>query len=276
MKKEEQMVCLAAHYYQQFDADVRLDVPGEAYGGWKTEPLDLPLERTALVSMHTWQFGPPEEVPGIYRAVEYLTRADAIMKSVYSPIMSAARQAGMPVLHIVSGKSYFRDLPGYAETVKLAGEPPAAPEGAPKDPVVAQLKTFRSQRVFPGEHNQKDIDVAHNAVQFPPEARPLDGEPIAENAHQLNAACRERGVSHLIYIGFAINWCVLMSPGGMMDMSRLGYLCSTIREATTAVENKESARQELCKQIALWRVSIAFGFVFDSNDFIDALKKITP
>ena len=28
-------VRLTAHYYQQFDADFALDVPGEGYGGWK-------------------------------------------------------------------------------------------------------------------------------------------------------------------------------------------------------------------------------------------------
>ena len=63
-----------------------------------------------------------------------------------------------------------------------------------------------------------------------------------------------------------------MSPGGMVDMSRHGLMCSALREAVTAVENRETARQELCKELALWRVSLAFGFVYRVADFIHALR----
>lgn len=275
MGKKQRAIRLQAEIYQQFDADISLDVPGEAYGGWKTIPVELPLERTALVSMHTWSFDPPEKIMGLFHAVEYLGRADRIMGTAYPRLLSAVRKARMPLFHVVGGKSYFRDFPGYKRTVKLAGPAPQASPGAPRDPAVAALNKLRIKHGFPGEHNLKDIDVAHNAVSFPPEARPLDTEPIAENAHQLNAICREHGVSHLVYVGFAINWCILMSPGGMMEMSRLGYLCSTIRECTTAVENKETARRELCKQLALWRVSLAFGLVFGLDNFVAALQKLS-
>jgi hypothetical protein len=78
---------------------------------------------------------------------------------------------------------------------------------------------------------------------------------------------------NLIYAGFAINWCLLMSPGGMLDMSRHGVMCSALRQAVTAVENKETARRELCKEIALWRVALAFGFVFDVADFMAAIRR---
>ena len=64
-----------------------------------------------------------------------------------------------------------------------------------------------------------------------------------------------------------------MSPGGMAEMAhKYGVMCSAIRQATTAVENKESARQEWCKELALWRVALAFGFVFDVDDLVAALK----
>jgi hypothetical protein len=65
-----------------------------------------------------------------------------------------------------------------------------------------------------------------------------------------------------------------MSPGGMVDMARHGCLCSTIREATTAVENRETAREQLEKQQALWRVAVEFGFVFALEDFLSALRDI--
>jgi len=78
-------------------------------------------------------------------------------------------------------------------------------------------------------------------------------------------------VNHLVYAGFAINWCLLMSSGGMVDMTRHGVLCSALRQAVTAVENKESARGEQHKEEALWRVAVGFGFIFDVHDFMTAL-----
>jgi hypothetical protein len=117
-------------------------------------------------------------------------------------------------------------------------------------------------------------------VDFAPEARPLGDEGIAENRYQLLGLCRHHGIDHLIYVGFAVNWCLLLSPGGMAEMSQHGLICSTIRQAVTAVENKETARRELCKQIALWRIALAFGFLFDVDDVIRALsgrsRRMTP
>ena len=34
-----------------------------------------------------------------------------------------------------------------------------------------------------------------------------------------------------------------------------------------------TARGELCKEIGLWRVALAFGFVFDVDDFVGALPR---
>ena len=141
------------------------------------------------------------------------------------------------------------------------------------DPAYQQLQAFRSQHVFVGQHNEADVARGFALLGFPPQARPQGAEGIAENAEQLFALCKAAGVSHLIYVGFAINWCLLMSPGGMLDMSRHGVLCSAFRQAVTAVENRESARAEDHKEEALWRVALAFGFVFDVDDFLQALPQ---
>ena len=133
------------------------------------------------------------------------------------------------------------------------------------------LQRFRAERVFVGTHNRADVDEGFRRLDFPLQAKPVGEEGIAENGHQLAALCRERGINHLIYMGFAINWCVLLSPGGMADMSGRGVMCSAIRQAVTAVENRETAREEICKNLGLWRVSLAFGFVFDVEDVLTIL-----
>jgi len=54
-------------------------------------------------------------------------------------------------------------------------------------------------------------------------------------------------------------------------MGRRGVACSALRQAVTAIENRDTAREELAKEIGLWRVALMFGWVFDVPDFIDAL-----
>lgn len=269
------VIRVPASFYQQFDADFRLDVPGEGYGGWQKEEIEIAPERTALVVMHAWDTGTREEFPGWHRAVEYIPRADAIVRTVFPRLLSAVRRSPLSLFHVVGGGSYYQALPGYRRAVALAGPPPASPEPIEADPVLEKLRRFRAERVFVGKHNEEDVRRGFARLDFPPEARPQGEEGIAECGEQLFALCKEVGVNHLVYVGFAINWCLLLSPGGMAEMSRRGILCSTIRQATTAVENRETARRQLCKELGLWRVALAFGFIFDLDDFLNALEGIS-
>ncbi len=264
---------LSAHYYQQFDADFSLEVPGEGYGGWKQAPIEISAEHTAVALMHAWDTGTRQEYPGWHRAVEYIPRSAEISRTVFPGLLEAVRRSPLPLFHVVGGGDYYRHYPGYKRAVALAGPPPPPLPQAESDPVLEELKAFRRKQVFVGEHNRADVDRGVKRLDFLPEARPLGEEGVAENGEQLFALCREQGVNHLIYAGFAINWCLLLSPGGMADMSRRGVMCSALRQAVTAVENKETARRELCKELGLWRVALAFGFVFDVDALVEALKR---
>lgn len=265
------LVRLPANLYQQFDADFTRDVPGEGYGGWQREEIELDLSHTAFVSMHAWETGTREMYPGWYRAVEYIPRSQEICRTVYPGLLKSIRSAGATLLHVVGGGNYYQSLPGYQRTRELAGSAPPGPEFIPSDPSLQKLHELRAKRVFVGPHNAADVDRGFAKLDFPLEARPLDSESIAEDSHQLFALCKHLGINHLIYFGFAINWCLLMSPGGMLDMSRHGIMCSAIRQATTAVENRDSARTQWAKELGLWRVALAWGFVFDVDDVTTAL-----
>lgn len=266
-------VRLKAHYYQQFDADYTRDVPAEGYGGWKSSDIELAPDHTALVVMHAWEAGTMEQWPGWRRCVEYHPRALRILAEVFPPLLSAVRQSVLPVFHVVGGRDYYSHLPGYRRTVEIAGPSPAQVQVA-KDPVLERLEKFRGEHVFVGARNRPDVDAGWQFLDFAPQARPAPGEGIAEDGHQLAALCRAHGVNHLVYIGFAINWCLLMSPGGMVDLTRYGVMCSTIREAVTAVENGETARDEREKRQALWRTALNSGFVFDLADFTAMVRAL--
>jgi hypothetical protein len=261
---------LKADYYEQFDADYTRDVPGEGYGGWKTVELEISLEHTSLVIMHAWDCGTYEEFPGWWRKVEYIPRANRICRTVFPPLLAAVRASPMTVFHVVGGGNYYKSLPGYRRAVALAGPPAPALPQATSDPLLDRLRQFKTDLQ---KHNDEDTQRGFARVDFAAEARPRGSEGVAEDAPQLFALCRERGVNHLIYIGFAVNWCLLLSPGGMADMAKYGLMCSTVKQAVTAVENRETARRELGKQLALWRVALAFGYVFDADDLVRALQQ---
>jgi nicotinamidase-related amidase len=265
---------IRAWIYQQFDADHSLAVPGSAYGGWHQHEATVDLSRLALVSMHAWQADPPDVYPGWDHAVEYRPRSAAIARDVYPPLLRAVRGAGIPVFHVGGGaRDYYKDLPGHQRAVDLAGPPPQAGPGAVDDPSAAGIRELRRRHGFPGVHNEPDIQAGFAQLDFPAEARPIGDEGVAEDGHQLNALCRDAEVAHLVYVGFAINWCLLMSPGSMWEMAGRGYTCSAIREGVTAVENRESAATEGHKEEGLWRVSLATGLVFDLADFTDAVGR---
>lgn len=265
---------LPASYYQQFDADTSREVPGEGYGGWQKSEIELAPDHTALVVMHAWDCGEPEQWPGWRRAVEYYPRALKIAEEVFPDLFAAVRTSPLRIFHVVGGHDYYRSMPGYQKTLEIAGP---SPEFKPitKGPVYERMQTFRGDHVFVGAHNQADCKAGLQELTFLPSAQPQENELIAEDSHQLAALCRHHGINHLVYTGFAINWCLLMSPGGMVEMDRYGIMCSTIREAVTAVENAETAREEREKQQALWRVALAFGFVFGVDDFKTALRSTT-
>ena len=264
---------VTGHYYQQFDADLARDVPGEGYGGWQQAPVELSREHTAAVIMHAWDAGTAEQFPGWHRAVEYIPRAEEICRTVFPRLLGTVRRSGFRLFHVVGGGGYYRGCPGFRKAVDLAG--PASAPSLPQvdaDPALTALRQFRADHVFVGQRNREDVTRGFARVDFHPSARPEPQEGVAENGHQLFALCRHYGVNHLIYAGFAINWCLLLSPGGMAEMSKYGVMCSALRQAVTAVENRASARQESHKEEGLWRTALAFGFVFDVDDVLAALE----
>lgn len=261
--------------YQQFDADFGRDVPAKGYGGWRKVELAIVPRHTAVVVMHAWDCGTKEEYPGWHRAVEYIPRADAICREVFPELLAAVRASELKLFHVVSSDiNYHKNYSGYKRAVALAGPAPDPLEKIGSDPVIDELRQFKRDYSFPGAHNLADVERGRQRLGFAVNAEPQGEEGIAEDAHQLYALCRAEGVNHLIYAGFAINWCLLMSPGGMLDMSRRGLLCSALRQAVTAVENRETARQELSKKIGLWRVAMAFGFVYDVQDLLRAIRNV--
>ena len=221
--------------------------------GWKKSTHEFSSNHTAVAVMHAWTPPPTDKLLGWQRAVPYLREAPGVLDTVFPPLLNAVRASGLPVFHVTGNT------------------PDASPE-VPTDSTWNALHKFRRDEIFPGAPNIDDVAAGRASRSIAPEAAALPGEPSAETAAELHALCQEQGINHLIYIGFAINWCLLMSPAGMVDMKRYGYLCSTVAEAVVSVENEVSAPHRIEYHQALWRVAVEFGFVFHHRDLIAALS----
>jgi len=275
------LLSLKGAYYRHHPIDFTRGALGaQGMLGWGNSiDVETPLKETALISMHNENIGLIPEIPyadrgplaGYMRWLEYEGRKIDITRAVYPRILAAARGAGVPVVHVAMS-DYARKYPGNAKTLTLSGpEPRAATPKAPGSEKKRPPDDIKSRLLF-GEHynDNRDHDHFGRYFDFPERAKPLADEFVVETSHQLSSVLNALGAWNLIYIGFAINWCLWFSGGGMVDMSRLGYRCSCIREGVTAVENRESVQGELHKEEAMWRVSLMFGYVFGAEDFIAA------
>ncbi len=254
------------------------------FKGWgESVEITAPAEETALVLMHLWNVGMAPELAwkpegpagGVMLMAEWASRTVPLIRNEIPPILGAARRAGLPVVHVAASENYAKKYPGFRLAAEIAGpEPPAMPR-APRAEESKPPDDRKDALLF-GPRFPENFDYYWSHIDFPEEAKPLDSEPVIVTTHQLNAVLRNIGAWQLIYCGFAINWCLWFSPGGMCDMSRLGYRCSCIREGVAAVENKASTHGEFNKEQALWRTSLMFGYIHGSKDFIRACGDLGP
>ncbi len=265
----DRTVMVNTKYYQQY-----------GLGGWGEKPLPLNLDKTALVVMHAVYVGEQEDSPEYFTSVEYLQRCYEIAAKTFSPLLNAARQNNIKIYHIPMRSGYYESLPGYIRAVNAA-EPVVSPQHvATHDDVLRSLYAQRADLVHgAGEGTYAAIAKAkalsdQRYVNFIESARPQGIEPVAVNTEQLAAVAVEDSVNHLIYMGFAVDGCLLVSPGGMVDMARRRFMCSVVSDAVTAIENKESRDTLAHTQMGLWRVGSQYGFVYDSSDLIKAFKKV--
>lgn len=256
---------LNAWLYRQFDADLALEHPGEGYTGWVRRQIPLDWEHTSIVVMHAWDVGRPEQVPGQYRVCEYVPRSTQIIRQHFPGFLEKVRKSGVKLIHVGSlTESSVESLPGYRRSVAKWGTDPNPRPRVDSDPVLEELHRIRRAEGFPGTHNEADVAASGELRDFA--LMPEASEDVVCTTHQLFSLCKEQGINHLIYTGFAINACLTMSPCGMLDMSRRGVMCSVVRQLTTAVENRESCARERHKEYGLWAFSLWGGFVFEQED----------
>ena len=277
--REGKVLEVPTMYYQQYGADPSLgDDAALTYGGWKKSDLPLNAEKTAIVVMHAAYVGEAETAPEQFQYCEYVPRSYRIAEENFGTVLDAARAAGIKIYHVPFGVGYYEEMPGYTETQAIGAESKYTPrDRAEKDDVLSELRAFKDNNVTPGPNAWDGIRAAREKyLNFLPEAMPEGNEPICTTSNELAAVAIRDGVNHLVYMGFAVDSCLLSDEGGMLGMTRHGFMRSAIKDCVTAVENRESTPSKHHTDTALWRVVYNYGFVYEGKDLADAfalLKK---
>ena len=271
--REGNIIEVPTMYYQQFGADPSLgDDAALTYGGWKKTNLPINADKTAIVVMHAAYVGEAETAPEQFQYCEYVPRSYRLAKENFPAVLDAARAAGIKIYHVTFGTGYFEEMPGYIETQALGAEANYSPRTkATGDDIISELYNFKDNNVTPGPNAWDGIIAAREKyLNFLPEAMPQGNEPICTTSNELAEVAVRDEINHLIYMGFAVDACLLSSEGGMLGMQQRGFMCSAIKDCVTAVENRESTPSKHHTDTALWRVSTGFGFVYEGKDLVDA------
>ena len=75
---------------------------------------------------------------------------------------------------------------------------------------------------------------------------------------------------HLLYAGFATNWCILNRDSGMRAMAQRGYNMILLRDATMGVEFPDTLAAETATEMAIREVEQQLGFSAAKDDFLAA------
>ena len=205
--------------------------------------------------------------------MEWVPRTMDLVTNRLPPLVGAARQARLQIVHVTMGNWYARQYPQRQRSIAEVGPPPAPQlDPLPEDPQ-GDWHAARFKRVFrPAERPPGSPDTEETL--FPPGLEPRDNDLVCAQTWELHRLLSARGIISLIYAGWALNWCLWFSECGMNDMQRLRYRVFAVRGACVAIENAESAEAEGHLEYAYWMTSAKFGDLFDSQELCSALRSV--
>jgi nicotinamidase-related amidase len=234
----------------------------EASFGHVEKVLPLPLEETALVLVDLWS---------THYIDSWIRRATDVMETRIVPLLGAAREAGLLVVHGPSPQVAARYSPA-------PPKPPVPPDPAPDWPPPAFRSLYRS-----GEHAafgrnaeprlQEALERYRTELDIAAPVRPLPGEPVIHTGLELHALLAQRRILHLVYAGFATNWCIKYRDYGMLEMSRRGYNLVLVRDATTGVEFHDTVGTLAATEMTVREIETKHAWSTTTEAFLRACEE---
>ena len=201
----------------------RLDADGDV----QITPTAVPAERIGVVVIDMWNGYPCCTGRGLFAAlVPRMNRA-----------LGAMRTLGATVIHAPSDVS--DQYVGWPQAERVAALPryelPQARDvPAPRFPFTGQTCLCGPGIACPYMHHwhaiHPDLAIAEQDFLL---VGPVYG---AAGTQRLHALCRERGLTHLVYLGIATNNCVVSKAAGMLYLARAGLEVILARDLTAAYD----------------------------------------
>jgi len=221
----------------------------------------LPAEQTALVMVDCWD---------IHYIQSHEERSGRICRERLKPAVEACRSAGIAVVHAPSPPraKYYAQWVRYAGDEELNPNSSAASEWPP-DPFrkrTGEWAAFAKPREWVLDAWAKRADQQ----RIVPEIAPQPDDFVIGTGAQLHRLCRDRGILHLIFAGFATNMCVLYRDYGTRAMQQRGYNVILLRDCTTAIEAAHTLEGEGLTQWSILEIEMIVGTTTTSDEIIRA------
>ncbi len=221
--------------------------------------MPLPIDETALVLVDLWN---------VHFIESWIERAKQVTVDCVVPVIDAARKTGMTIVHAPSPSVAAQ----YPQLERHNPPQPSTPNTWPPS-------EFRSRsgdyNIYRGPRSQPPGIGIHwnklaSQLSMSPAIDIKEDEFVIATGQQLHELMEERGILHLLYAGFATNWCVLGRDYGIRSMSRYGYNIILLRDATTGVEFPDTYENLFTTEIAIREVEQQYGFSASNADFFKA------
>ena len=193
--------------------------------------VDLDVGEVAIVLVDTWAGHPMSS---------HLERTGEISRTRIRPVLDAARAAGAAVIYAPSPR-VAPDFEAFRHDSRESAPPAPMVDEWPPAEYREATGRFRSLRKRPGElpenYDGPYPDWWH-MHGIDPSISPVPGDLVVATGAELHAACKARGLVHLIYAGFATNICIRFRDYGLRAMRDRGYSPILLRDATSAIETR--------------------------------------
>jgi nicotinamidase-related amidase len=249
---------LPCRYYRVY---TDLDVPSvEANFQFVERDLPLPVDQTALVLVDVWS---------THYIDSWLARAKAVTEARIVPILESAREIDMTIIHAPSPPVADR----YADAPELTRPEHTGPDWPPADfrgiyRRGPYAEFGRNQEpILPPTYKRYETELC-----IAESVKPLEGEHVIHTGPQMHDLLAEKQILHLIYVGFATNWCVIGRDYGILAMNERGYNIILVRDATTGIEFHDTIDTLNATAMTIREIETKQGWSTTTDGFINAVK----
>ena len=229
----EQLIKIKPRYYRwHVDPEVEWLETNTNYGyvNW-----EIPLAQAALVLVDVWDR---------HYLQDTAARAEKIIQQRYPPLLQAAREGGLRVIH-APDPTQAQKYPDFRPAINREGLEPSLPATWPPLAFRAKTDAYKSfaPPFEPREQERHDY-VSPRTVH--PLAEPMGEDVVIATGEELHRYCQQQQILFLFFLGFNTNACILLRDYGTIEMSKRGYEVIVVRDCTTGMES--FASHELLSQ----------------------------